>query len=310
MIGPAPSARVDTRLVQSLAKFAERPLSALEDDARRRVLADKCAAHGATWPEFVRAARSLWRERDHLVLEGLPGDQPGWLLIASMALSDTARTYREDQIVKRFRMSPWTTQLSHTIRDGHFHTDLNTEPEPPAITAIQCVEPDPDAPSYGCNRVARIGDLLAHLRQIEDTATLRFLCDTDVAMANDRRHDTFRGRIVARERVRYHPETIRTAQRRHNLCADDIEPRLAAVRCAALAVSRPFWLERGDILFVSNHRALHYRGECSVVFEQYPMIFRTREIRVLHLTHEPRPTPDPSSDTSPHGSQNIPISGA
>jgi hypothetical protein len=61
-----------------------------------------------------------------------------------------------------------------------------------------------------------------------------------------------------------------------------------AVHRAALAVSVPFWLDAGDVLLVSNHRALHYRGECSVVFTNFPLEFLSRSIHVLHKLDEPR----------------------
>ena len=57
---------------------------------------------------------------------------------------------------------------------------------------------------------------------------------------------------------------------------------------AALAVSRPFDLGPGDVLFVSNRRALHYRGECSVRFTRFPVEYQARAIFVLHQLDEPR----------------------
>lgn len=291
----APVVSVDGALAGRLTEVVGTPLDDLEARARESTLAGLCDVPG--WSHLADAVLARWYARDHVVIRGLPvasapaasGSGGAGLLLASCILSTAFRTYRGAQIVKRFRMSPWTRELSHTTREGHFHTDLNTEETPPTITGIQCVDPDPGAPRYGCNRVARLDDLLAYLARAEEHDALDFLCHQQVAMVNDRRPDTWRGRIVTRDevRIRFHPETIRAAARRHDLAVDDIERHLAVIHRSALAVSTPFWLDRGDILLVSNRRALHYRGECSVVFEDYPLKFRARAICVAHLMSEP-----------------------
>lgn len=241
------------------------------------------------WETFRRSVLQTWKERDHVVVRGLPALADGAsLLLASLCLPGRFKTYRNGQVVKTFRMSPWTTDLSHTIREGDFHTDINTDPEPPALTAIQCLTPDPGAPRYGVNRVARTADLISWAEANGRGDLLRFLRETPVTMVNDRSQASWTGTIVQGGRIRFHPETIRAALRRLEMEAPEIEARLAAVHEAALAVSTPFWLDEGDTLLVSNHRALHYRGECSVVFLDYPLEFRARAIHVLHKMDEPQ----------------------
>lgn len=241
------------------------------------------------WTSFRRAVSRLWTDHDHVIVRGLPAFGEGAsLLLASLCLPSRFKTYRNGQIVKTFRMSPWTTDLSHTIREGDFHTDINTDPEPPAVTAIQCLTPDPGAPEYGVNRVARTPDLLAWLEANGSGSVLRFLRETPATMVNDRSQSPWTGLIVQGDRIRFHPETLRAAVRRFGIQAPDLEEHIAAVHAAALAVSKPFWLDEGDVLFVSNHRALHYRGECSVAFVEYPLEFRARTIHVLHKMSEPQ----------------------
>jgi hypothetical protein len=196
------------------------------------------------------------------------------------------RTYRGGQIIKHFKMSPWTTELSHTTREGEFHTDLNTEVSPPAITAMQCLDPDPGAPRYGVSRVARLTDLLAFLEECDDAETLRFLTHDTVTMLNDRSRSNWSGRVVEEGAVRYHPETLRAAARRSGHVAPALEDRIARVAQAAFAVSEPFILERGDVLLLSNYRTMHYRGECSVVFNHYPTDFVSRSVFILHASRE------------------------
>jgi hypothetical protein len=242
----------------------------------------------APWCAFRERALALWREHDHVIVRGIPaaGDGASALLVA-LVLCRRFKAYRGDKVVKHFRMSPWTTDLSHTLQEGHFHTDINTAPEPPVVTTIQCRIPDPGAPTHGEVRVARLPDLLQALRNSGGTRTLSFLQDTDVTMVNESSPGGWTGRIVRGDRIRFHPETLRAAQRRCGTLPDDFEEQLQAIKAAALAVSTPVQLGAGDTLLVSNQRALHYRGACSVVYHSFPRGFTSREIYVLHLLDEP-----------------------
>jgi alpha-ketoglutarate-dependent taurine dioxygenase len=239
------------------------------------------------WRRFADEIRELYRERDHVIVRGLPVTEDGAsALVAALAMGRRFRTYRGDQVVKKFRMSPWTEDLSHTTKEGDFHTDINTAPQPPALTAIQCLDPDPGAPDYGQNRVARLGDLLAYLESEGDVERVRFLRRTPVTMSNAR-GQAWSGTIVDDGSLRYHPATLRAATQTPDVAAE-LEAVIGAVHEAALAVSRPFDLGPGDVLFVSNRRALHYRGECSVRFTRFPTEYQARAIFVLHQLDEPR----------------------
>lgn len=256
----------------------------------RSILAndDGCADFLATpaWREIKQHLWEMYRRHDYVILRGAPVTEDGVsLLLTSLALSTRFRTYRSDQIVKKFRMSPWTEDLSHSTREGDFHTDLNTEPEPPAVTAIQCLEADPGAPRYGVNRVARVPDLLRELESRGRADLLRFLHEEEVAMANGARQ-CWTGTIVTGDRVRYHPVTLRDA-RQTSRVASSIDEVIRGVHEAAMTVSIPFDLRPGDVLFTSNRRALHYRGECSVEFTKFPTDYRSRAIFVLHQRCEP-----------------------
>jgi hypothetical protein len=106
-------------------------------------------------------------------------------------------------------------------------------------------------------------------------------------MVNDTSPGGWTGRIVAQGCIRFHPETLRAAQRRYGTNPLDFESHLQCIRDAALAVSQPIHLGAGEVLVVSNRRALHYRGSCSAVFHSFPRIFTSREVYVLHQRDEP-----------------------
>jgi hypothetical protein len=262
-------------------------LETLEQSARTGDLEGLPLLTSREWTNFSADVRLTFAARDHVILKGLPVSPDGaTLLLAALAVGSMFRTYRGGQIIKHFKMSPWTTELSHTTREGEFHTDLNTEPAPPAITAMQCLDPDPGAPRYGLSRVVRLTDLLAFLDECDDAQTLGFLTRDTVTMANDRSSSSWSGRAVEEGIIRYHPETLRAAARRSGHLAPELEERIAGVARAAFAVSEPFNLERGDVLLLSNYRTLHYRGECSVVFKQYPTDFISRSVFILHASRE------------------------
>ncbi|HKI00461.1 MAG TPA: TauD/TfdA family dioxygenase [Thermoanaerobaculia bacterium] len=240
------------------------------------------------WRNFAEEVRREWKSSDHVIVRGAPALAEGAsLFLLSLTLSDRFKTYRDGKVVKTFRMSPWTKDLSHTTREGDFHTDLNTEVEPPTTTGIQCLTPDPGAPQFGANRVARTSDLISYLEESGRRNTLRFLLETQVTMVNDRSRGAWTGRIVEGSRIRFHPATIRAAAARSGQDLTETDEHLAIVHTASLAVSLPFSLEVGDLFFVSNHRALHYRGECSVSFVDFPLEFQARSIHVLHQMSEP-----------------------
>ena len=239
------------------------------------------------WLRFRTEVSRLYKMDDYVAIQGFPSSQDGSaLLLAALTIGESLRIYRDGKVSKHFKMSPWTTELSHTTRRGEFHTDLNTEPCPPAITAIQCLEPDPGSPQYGVIRVARLTHLLDCVRVEDDKCTQRFLRQDSVTMLNDRSSSSRTGHIVEAGVIRYHPETLRAAGRRTADPLVDLEQRIAGVERAAMSVSKPFALERGDILLISNHRALHCRGECSVLFHDFPTDYDSRCVSVLHAVRE------------------------
>lgn len=231
---------------------------------------------------------ALWAKHDHVVVRNVPPADDGstGLLIGAL-LFRTLKAYRAGRVIKRFQMSPWTTALSHTLAQGSFHTDINTAEQPPAGTLTQCLVPDPDAPTHGQLRVARFHDLLAALRADGATAACRLLTDDHVVMVNDASPTHWSGRIFDGHTVRFHPETLRAAQRRLASNPPDLEEILQVIHDASMAVSSPIELAAGEILIVSNRRALHQRGACTVRFRSFPRDFETRSVAVMHVMDEP-----------------------
>ena len=239
------------------------------------------------WRRYQADVRQVFQDEDCVILRGFPAVRDGAaLIVAALTIGESLRTYRSGKVIKHFQMSPWTKDLSHTTRAGEFHTDLNTEPHPPAVTAIQCLAPDPGSPRYGMTYVARLQHLLNYVDSVRDEPTRRFLRQNTLLMLNDRSSVQWSGTMVRAGTIRYHPDTIRAAVRRSGGSLQEVEQGIADVERAAMAVATSFVLERGDILLLSNRRTLHARGPCSVVFRSFPTDFDSRRVAVLHAARE------------------------
>lgn len=287
MTGPAlPEVDVDRGLKATVDRLAAS--FGTIDDAETVALQSDIAAPLETvpdWLAFCGAVTSLIDRRGYVVVRGLEPDDGRSLLILATVFRGSFDTYKPGKIVKRFRMSPWTTELSHTTRAGDFHTDGNVSANPPLGTAMQCEHEDPGAPEYAEQRVAFLPDLLVRLGSGEQTeaAALRFLTEEEIAMTHERTTAVWRGRLVQNGGIRYHPHTLRIADTRLNVGRPDLESIIATIHRAAREVSVPFHTAPGDTVLVSNRTALHYRGPCSVRFTRFPAEFESRSLYVLHV---------------------------
>lgn len=238
--------------------------------------------------DFSHRVALQWRDLDHAVIRNVPSCSDGMtgLLLAAACFS-ALKPYRGGQIVKHFRMSPWTTALSHTLASGFFHTDINTAPLPPAATVMQCLERDPGTPAFGQLRVARVADLLQMLAASGRSEALQFLTRDRITMVNETSPEGWSGILVDGNTIRFHPESLQAASNRGFPNPAGLQGYLDAVHEAALAVSVPIDLAPGELLFVSNRRALHQRGACTVRFYEYPRRFDARRVSVFHALDEP-----------------------
>lgn len=244
------------------------------------------ALDGYEWHKFTGMLQQVWQQNDHAVVRSNPVTHGKTAMLLALALNLRFKPYRGNKVLKHFKMSPWTTELSQTLKEGHFHTDLCTAHTPPKVTVIQCRVADP-SPGKGILRVARLEPILIELKRIGADATLNFLLKHECGLVDERAHGSYQGIMANHDTIRYHPETLRAAYRRKSMPLHDLEQHLATIHEVALMTSTPIELQSGDALLVSNTRALHYRGICSVRYFDFPQKFEAREIYVLHLLDDP-----------------------
>lgn len=283
---PLPEIAIDPPLKRGIdavaatfASIEDAEAVALTDDIARGLRGDRA------WTAFQETVIGTMSECGYVLIRGLEADEGRSLLIVSAVFDAAFDTYRPGRIVKRFRMSPWTNELSHTTRAGDFHTDGNVSVTPPVATAMQCEHEDPGAPEYAEQRVAFLPDVLGRLASghADEAEAMAFLAASGTVMAHERSADVWRGCLVENGTIRYHPHSLRVADARLGAGVANLESIIATVHRAAMDVSVPFQTAAGDTVLVSNRTALHYRGACSVRFTRFPSEFESRSLFVLHL---------------------------
>jgi hypothetical protein len=269
----------------SFHSLNEAELAALTTDIAKPLRANQ------RWTAFCNLVQSTIRDFGYIVVRGLKPDGARSLLVVSSAMGGTFDTYQAGRIIKHFRMSPWTSELSHTARAGDFHTDRNVAAIPPIGTAMQCDQEDPGAPEYGEQRVAYLPDLLDRLANgtSRDVGALNFLTQREVVLAHEQTNKEWRGRLVQNDMIRYHPHSLRVASKRLNNPWPNLEEVIACIHQAATDVSVLFHIQPGDAVLLSNRAALHFRGECSVRFLRFPTEFESRSLFVLHVREPAQP---------------------
>jgi hypothetical protein len=283
---PIPNLEIDSSLKQRIdavagnfASVGEAEMAAVSSNITAPIRED------LNWVSFCDSVTSTIRNTGYVVVRGLDPDGGKSLLCVSAAFGAAFHTYGPNRIVKRFRMSPWTSELSHTIRAGDFHTDGNVSATPPVGTAMQCEIEDPGAPEYAEQRVAYLPRLLSCLASgtSEYVEAFEFLTEGNAAMAHERSAEIWQGRLVQNGTIRYHPHSLRVASKRLGNQSQNLDLLIATIHRAAIDVSVPFHTGPGDTVLVSNLTALHYRGACSVRFRNFPTEFDSRSLLVLHL---------------------------
>ena len=281
-----PESRIEASLKRAIDSRA-RHFASVRDAERAALsgaLADGLDRHHG-WSALCDTVNATVRRHGFVVIRGLEADEGRSVLIVGSTLGADFDTYGPRHVVKRFRMSPWTTELSHTSRAGEFHTDGNVSDVPPLATVMQCEREDPGAPLFAEQRVAHLPDLLERLRSgdRDDNDALALLTDADLHMAHERSSRMWRGRLVQHGTIRYHPQSLRVAAKRLNESSSELDSAIAAIARAARDVSLPFHTGIGDTVLIWNRTALHYRGECSVRFTEFPAQYESRSVLVLHL---------------------------
>jgi hypothetical protein len=186
-------------------------------------------------------------------------------------------------ICHRYSVLPESANLSEQLSCGGFHTDFMFQSEPPAYIGLLCLKPDPRHPFYGRNQIVHLqrflqrmqllfgineDDLKRHKLQYDLSKHGRF----EQAMLDD-----FQGKTI----FRFHELLMDKCLEQSSLVSDMSLP--AALHAVLMDVAFDVSLDRGDVLIVSNHHALHRRSECSIAYDDQSGQWRTREMASIRF---------------------------
>lgn len=190
---------------------------------------------------------------------------------------------RIGSVCHQYSVLPESINLSEQILCGGFHTDFMFQSEPPAYIALLCLQPDPKHPLYGRNQVVHMQFFLERMQEafgvsIQDLKEHKLVYDLaengrfELPMLNDFNKKTI---------FRFHELLLEKGQS-SELSTTDISIS-AMLHAVMMDVATDICLDRGDMLILSNHHALHRRGECSIAFEVATRKWHTRKMASIRF---------------------------
>lgn len=246
------------------------------------------AANVSTLKPKARLVRSLSIDFSQIDRQGYQlvrgfGIDTAWFEIELCRISG-GKLFFSDRIgsfVHEFRVLPHSDNLSEQASCGGFHTDFMFQPRPPEFVALLCLRPDPKHPVYGRNQVVHRDAFLERMHSIyritpEDLLTQKI-------------EYTFAGRapislpllriLDDRQILSFHTSLMPKGK----VAAFGDTPIKNMIEAVCSEVAQDVILDRGDLLIVSNHIALHRRSECTFSFNADDRSFISREMATIRF---------------------------
>lgn len=188
---------------------------------------------------------------------------------------------RLGSFLHEFRVLPHSDNLSEQASCGGYHTDFMFQPRPPEFVALLCLRPDPKHPFYGRNQVVHRDAFLERMDSIygitegdllRQDINYSFPGRPPISLPILRRLDN---RLILSLHTSLMPEG--------RLPAFGNLPLKSIVEAVCGEVAQDVILDRGDLLVVSNHTALHRRSECTLAFNAADGSFTSREMATVRF---------------------------
>ncbi|WP_421505005.1 TauD/TfdA family dioxygenase [Erwinia rhapontici] len=186
-------------------------------------------------------------------------------------------------ICHQYSVLPESENLSEQLQCGGFHTDFMFQPEPPAYIALLCLKPDPRHPFYGLNQIVHMKAFLERLHQtfgIND----QMLKEASLVYSlpgHGRVEQPMLAELNGKYVFRFHEKLLDKEQ---PFLSDTSGISLSGrLHCIMMDVASDISLDRGDMLILSNHHALHRRGECSIRFDTGSNTWQSREMASIRF---------------------------
>ncbi|MEG1627078.1 TauD/TfdA family dioxygenase [Pseudomonas sp.] len=190
---------------------------------------------------------------------------------------------RMGALCHQYSVLPESANFSEQMLCGGFHTDFMFQPHPPAYIALLCLQPDPRHPLYGRNQVVHVQSFLERMQQIfgvseQDLKEYRLVYDlAERGRFEQPILEDLDGKLI----FRFHERLLAKGQMQGISAPDMSVP--AMLHAVMMDVTADICLDRGDLLILSNHYALHRRGECSIEFEGVAGKWHAREMATIRF---------------------------
>lgn len=182
----------------------------------------------------------------------------------------------------QYSVLPESNNFSEQMLCGGFHSDFMFQPHPPAYIALLCLQQDPRHPLYGRNQVVHIRSFLERMQQafgLSEQDLKEYKLVYDLA-ERGRFEQPILEDLDGKTIFRFHELLLGKSQMPWGSAGMSVAGMLHAVM---MDVTADVCLERGDLLVLSNHHALHRRGECSIEFEGVTGKWRAREMATIRF---------------------------
>lgn len=190
---------------------------------------------------------------------------------------------RVGALCHQYSVLPESANFSEQMLGGGFHTDFMFQPNPPAYIALLCLQPDPRHPLYGRNQVVHVRPFLERMQQIfgvseQELKEYRLLYDL---AERGRFEQPILSDLDGKPIFRFHERLLAKGQMK-GISAPDMSVA-AMLHAVMMEVMADICLDRGDLLILSNHNALHRRGECSIEFAGVAGKWHAREMATIRF---------------------------
>ena len=240
-------------------------------------LATKSAPFGSLKVDFTKIRRDGFQ-----ILRGFGTDLAR--LEYELSSISGGKLFYSDRIgsfVHQFRVLRQSENLSEQPSCGGYHTDFMFQARPPEFVALLCLHPDPKHPLFGRNQIVPLDAFVERLNTIfgvteNDLKTIGIdytfpgRLPISVSILNQ-----LDGKSILKLHTTLMPEG--------KLKAFDNLPLKSAIEAVCGEVAEDLVLNRGDLLIMSNHSALHRRSECTLAFDSSCNSFRSREMATIRF---------------------------
>jgi len=168
-----------------------------------------------------------------------------------------------------------SNELSHTLKDGFFHTDYSTHPNTPDYLTLNIINRDPMYPFYSRNSIVLLDDILDFLK-LYNKNLLEYLTLTDIPVKVNNK--IVYQKIIDLENnvIRFHEKLIKDALVITNRQNEIFYIDEFVTICTFLM--KDFVLDEGDLAIISNKTVLHKRGPATIKFDNKEKKFIGRKV--------------------------------